>query len=54
MVELSYGVRASRQEEEGVEGDGGSGGVILLRGARHPTVERVLEGGFVPNDVDLR
>lgn len=27
---------------------------IELRGARHPTVERVLEGGFVPNDVHLR
>lgn len=30
------------------------GGVITLRGARHPTVEQVLEGGFVPNDVNLR
>lgn len=27
---------------------------IVLRGARHPTVERVLEGGFVPNDINLR
>ncbi|CAM9797913.1 unnamed protein product, partial [Ectocarpus sp. 12 AP-2014] len=41
-------------------GDGGgddeADGVdeIVLRGARHPTVERVLEGGFVPNDVSLR
>lgn len=31
-----------------------TGNVIALRGARHPTVERVLEGGFVPNDVDVR
>lgn len=42
-------------------GDGGRGGdgngegdAIVLRGARHPTVERVLEGAFVPNDVDIR
>lgn len=41
-------------------GDGGAGGArgsvdsIVLRGARHPTVERVLEGEFVPNDVELR
>lgn len=27
---------------------------IVLRGARHPTVERVLEGGFVPNCINLR
>lgn len=34
----------------------GVGGVdeIVLKGARHPTVERVLEGGFVPNDINLR
>lgn len=36
-------------------GEGGDGAdAIVLRGARHPTVERVLEGGFVPNDVDLK
>lgn len=36
-------------------GDGGDGvDEIVLRGARHPTVERVLEGGFVPNDINLR
>lgn len=34
-------------EDEGVD-------EIVLRGARHPTVERVLEGGFVPNDINLR
>lgn len=35
---------------------GGDGGVdeIVLRGARHPTVERALEGGFVSNDINLR
>ncbi len=27
---------------------------IVLQGARHPTVERVLEGGFVPNCISLR
>lgn len=38
-----------------VTGDGGDGeDEIVLRGARHPTVERVLEGGFVPNDINLR
>ena len=38
------------------DGGGDADGVdeIVLRGARHPTVERVLEGGFVPNDVSLR
>lgn len=36
-----------------VSGDSGVD-EIVLRGARHPTVERVLEGGFVPNDINLR
>lgn len=36
-----------------VSGDSGVDGIVL-RGARHPTVERVLEGGFVPNDINLR
>lgn len=40
-------------EENGGDGDDGVD-EIMLRGARHPTVERVLEGGFVPNDVNLR
>lgn len=46
--------------DEARDGSGGSAAgesepdAIVLRGARHPTVERVLEGGFVPNDVDLR
>ncbi|CAM9167363.1 unnamed protein product, partial [Scytosiphon promiscuus] len=53
------GLMAGQGKAAGVEnGDGneGDGGVdeIVLRGARHPTVERVLEGGFVPNDVNLR
>ena len=47
---------ADTREPEGDQrlqsGDGVD--AIVLRGARHPTVERVLEGGFVPNDVDLR
>ncbi|CAM9514714.1 unnamed protein product [Discosporangium mesarthrocarpum] len=52
----------SNQEEAGASGNGGKGAgagrgsrdVIVLKGARHPTVEQVLEGGFVPNDIDLR
>lgn len=41
---------------DGARGGGVSGGgdAIVLRGARHPTVERVLEGAFVPNDVNIR
>lgn len=39
----------ARRGEQGTAVD-----AIVLRGARHPTVERVLEGGFVPNDVELR
>ena len=35
-------------------GESGGGDAIVLRGARHPTVERVLEGAFVPNDVNIR
>lgn len=38
----------------GGEANGTRADKILLRAARHPTVERVLEGGFVPNDVELR
>lgn len=49
-------------DDKGDESGGDGGGddeadgvdEIVLRGARHPTVERVLEGGFVPNDVSLR
>lgn len=42
------------EDDERSEGGDDSVDAIVLRGARHPTVERVLEGGFVPNDVDLR
>lgn len=49
-------ITSEGDREESREGDGGAAGgdAIVLRAARHPTVERVLEGGFVPNDVDLR
>ncbi|CAM9414281.1 unnamed protein product, partial [Ectocarpus sp. 8 AP-2014] len=58
-VRPNYRPTADANGDE-IGGDGGSDddadGVdeIVLRGARHPTVERVLEGGFVPNDVSLR
>ncbi|CAB1105332.1 unnamed protein product [Ectocarpus sp. CCAP 1310/34] len=58
-VRPKYRPTASDKGDES-GGDGGgddeADGVdeIVLRGARHPTVERVLEGGFVPNDVSLR
>lgn len=54
------GIGSSADEPGAEKSDTKSGGqgvgmnAIVLRGARHPTVERVLEGGFVPNDVDLR
>ncbi|CAM9141631.1 unnamed protein product, partial [Laminaria digitata] len=50
-----HGVDTPGSGGDGTGGGGGSvcGDAIVLRGARHPTVERVLEGAFVPNDVDI-
>ncbi|CAM9934782.1 unnamed protein product, partial [Hapterophycus canaliculatus] len=45
---------ADNDKGGGAENGGDGVDEIVLHGARHPTVERVLEGGFVPNDVNLR
>ncbi len=52
-VDALAGFAAAAQERGLVRPEIDEGSRIQVRDARHPTLDRLLGGGFVPNDIDL-